>query len=172
MIRSAYGILNRCVPFETMSSQFRLTQVDSSQVINTSQEKKNQTGFTLQRFGATTKNLRTSVNKRFQFLILKKLKKSLETTYSTSWISIFFLLHYSCCLFYEVSCHQTPACEHFNMYTTVKQRAFFSSSAILREEVKYVHTDTDLLAMEKAARGKKDLVLGYVHSLGTQGTRQ
>jgi len=35
--------------------------------------------------------------------------------------------------------------------------------------VKYVHTDTDLLAMEKAARGKKDIVLGYVRSLGTQG---
>ncbi|XP_072230097.1 thioredoxin domain-containing protein 16 [Leuresthes tenuis] len=39
--------------------------------------------------------------------------------------------------------------------------------AILREEVKYVHTDADLLAMEKAARGKKDIVLGYVRSLGT-----
>ncbi|XP_028998135.1 thioredoxin domain-containing protein 16 isoform X2 [Betta splendens] len=43
--------------------------------------------------------------------------------------------------------------------------------AILREEVKYVHTDTDLMAMEKAARGKKDIVLGYVHSLGTQEHR-
>uniref|UniRef100_A0A3Q3FJ86 Thioredoxin domain containing 16 n=1 Tax=Labrus bergylta TaxID=56723 RepID=A0A3Q3FJ86_9LABR len=46
-----------------------------------------------------------------------------------------------------------------------------TSSAILREEVKYVHTDADLLAMEKAARGKKDLVLGYVRSLGTQEHR-
>ncbi|KAA8579536.1 hypothetical protein FQN60_006629 [Etheostoma spectabile] len=43
--------------------------------------------------------------------------------------------------------------------------------AILREEVKYVHTDSDLLAMEKAARGKKDIVLGYVRSLGTQEHR-
>uniref|UniRef100_UPI0037E7B100 thioredoxin domain-containing protein 16 n=1 Tax=Semicossyphus pulcher TaxID=241346 RepID=UPI0037E7B100 len=43
--------------------------------------------------------------------------------------------------------------------------------AILRDEVKYVHTDADLLAMEKAARGKKDLVLGYVRSLGTQEHR-
>ncbi|XP_026218596.1 thioredoxin domain-containing protein 16 isoform X2 [Anabas testudineus] len=43
--------------------------------------------------------------------------------------------------------------------------------AILREEVKYVHTDTDLLAMEKATRGNKDIVLGYVHSLGTQEHR-
>ncbi|XP_036947114.1 thioredoxin domain-containing protein 16 isoform X3 [Acanthopagrus latus] len=43
--------------------------------------------------------------------------------------------------------------------------------AILREEVKYVHTDSDLLAMEKAARGKKDIVLGYVSSLGTQEHR-
>ncbi|XP_041637424.1 thioredoxin domain-containing protein 16 isoform X2 [Cheilinus undulatus] len=43
--------------------------------------------------------------------------------------------------------------------------------AILREEVKYVHTDADLLAMEKAARGRKDLVLGYVLSLGTQEHR-
>ena len=47
-----------------------------------------------------------------------------------------------------------------------------SSSAILRDEVKYVHTDTDLLAMEKAARGKKDIVLGYVRSLGTQGMKK
>lgn len=47
-----------------------------------------------------------------------------------------------------------------------------SSSAILREEVKYVHTDSDLLAMEKAARGKKDIVLGYVSSLGTQGIKR
>ncbi|XP_024918176.1 thioredoxin domain-containing protein 16 isoform X1 [Cynoglossus semilaevis] len=43
--------------------------------------------------------------------------------------------------------------------------------AILREEVKYVHTDADLLAMEKSARGQKDLVLGYVSSLGTQEHR-
>ncbi|XP_034533835.1 thioredoxin domain-containing protein 16 isoform X2 [Notolabrus celidotus] len=43
--------------------------------------------------------------------------------------------------------------------------------AILREEVKYVHTDADLLAMEKASRGKKDLVLGFVRSLGTQEHR-
>ncbi|XP_042369210.1 thioredoxin domain-containing protein 16 [Plectropomus leopardus] len=43
--------------------------------------------------------------------------------------------------------------------------------AILREEVKYVHTDTDLLAMEKAVRGNKDIVLGYVRSLGTQEHR-
>ncbi|KAF3706348.1 Thioredoxin domain-containing protein 16 Precursor [Channa argus] len=43
--------------------------------------------------------------------------------------------------------------------------------AILRDEVKYVHTDTDLLAMEKAARGKKDIVLGYVPSLGTEEHR-
>ncbi|XP_035484357.2 thioredoxin domain-containing protein 16 isoform X1 [Scophthalmus maximus] len=42
---------------------------------------------------------------------------------------------------------------------------------ILREEVKYVHTDADLLAMEKAARGHKDIVLGYVSSLGTQEHR-
>ncbi|XP_069568838.1 thioredoxin domain-containing protein 16 isoform X1 [Brachyistius frenatus] len=43
--------------------------------------------------------------------------------------------------------------------------------AILRDEVKYVHTDADLLAMEKAARGKKDIVLAYVSSLGTQEHR-
>lgn len=43
--------------------------------------------------------------------------------------------------------------------------------AILREEVKYVHTDADLLAMEKAARKRKDMVLGYVSSLGTQEHR-
>lgn len=49
---------------------------------------------------------------------------------------------------------------------------FSSSSAILREEVKYVHTDTDLMITEKAARGKKDIVLGYVLSLGTRGTEK
>ncbi|XP_041821938.1 thioredoxin domain-containing protein 16 [Chelmon rostratus] len=43
--------------------------------------------------------------------------------------------------------------------------------AILREEVKYVHTDGDLLALEKTAKGKKDIVLGYVRSLGTQEHR-
>uniref|UniRef100_A0A8C7YVR0 Thioredoxin domain containing 16 n=1 Tax=Oryzias sinensis TaxID=183150 RepID=A0A8C7YVR0_9TELE len=43
--------------------------------------------------------------------------------------------------------------------------------AILREEVKYVHTDADLLAMERTARGKKDMVLCYVQSLGTQEHR-
>ncbi|XP_062237025.1 thioredoxin domain-containing protein 16 [Platichthys flesus] len=43
--------------------------------------------------------------------------------------------------------------------------------AILREEVRYVHTDADLLAMEKAARGQKNIVLGYVRSLGTQEHR-
>ncbi|KAM8904729.1 thioredoxin domain-containing protein 16 isoform 1-T2 [Spinachia spinachia] len=43
--------------------------------------------------------------------------------------------------------------------------------AILREEIKYVHTETDLLAMEKAARGKKDIALCYVSSLGTQEHR-
>ncbi|KAM7375344.1 hypothetical protein PAMA_014445 [Pampus argenteus] len=43
--------------------------------------------------------------------------------------------------------------------------------AILRDEVKYVHSDADLLAMEKTARGKKDIVLGYVSSLGTQEHR-
>ncbi|XP_037552257.1 thioredoxin domain-containing protein 16 [Nematolebias whitei] len=43
--------------------------------------------------------------------------------------------------------------------------------AILRDEVKYVHTDADLLAMERSAKGKKDIVLGYVHSLGTRDHR-
>uniref|UniRef100_A0A1A8JD98 Thioredoxin domain containing 16 n=3 Tax=Nothobranchius kuhntae TaxID=321403 RepID=A0A1A8JD98_NOTKU len=43
--------------------------------------------------------------------------------------------------------------------------------AILREEVKYVHTDADLLSMERAARGKRDIVLGYVRSLGTREHR-
>lgn len=41
----------------------------------------------------------------------------------------------------------------------------------MREEVKYVHTDTDLMIMEKGAKGKKDIVLGYVLSLGTQGSK-
>lgn len=40
---------------------------------------------------------------------------------------------------------------------------------MLREEVKYVHTDTDLMIMERAARGERDIVLGFVLSLGTQG---
>lgn len=38
--------------------------------------------------------------------------------------------------------------------------------------MKYVHTETDLLIMEKGAKGKKDIVLGYVRSLGTQGSRR
>uniref|UniRef100_A0A3Q4IB36 Thioredoxin domain containing 16 n=1 Tax=Neolamprologus brichardi TaxID=32507 RepID=A0A3Q4IB36_NEOBR len=54
-------------------------------------------------------------------------------------------------------------------HASVLNKRLFSSSAILRDEIKYVHTDADLLAMEKAARGKKDIVLGYVCSLGTQG---
>lgn len=45
----------------------------------------------------------------------------------------------------------------------------FFCSAILREEVKYVHTGSDLMIMEKTARGKKDIVLGYVLGLGTPG---
>lgn len=36
--------------------------------------------------------------------------------------------------------------------------------------MKYVHTDTDLMIMEKGAKGKKNIVLGYVLSLGTQGS--
>ncbi|XP_072319726.1 thioredoxin domain-containing protein 16 [Eucyclogobius newberryi] len=43
--------------------------------------------------------------------------------------------------------------------------------AILRDEVRYVHTDADLLAMEKSVRGMKDIALGYVSSLGTQEHR-
>uniref|UniRef100_H3BX08 Thioredoxin domain containing 16 n=1 Tax=Tetraodon nigroviridis TaxID=99883 RepID=H3BX08_TETNG len=39
--------------------------------------------------------------------------------------------------------------------------------AILREEVKYVHTGSDLMILEKTARGKKDIVVGYPLSLGT-----
>uniref|UniRef100_A0A3Q2XAM6 Thioredoxin domain containing 16 n=1 Tax=Hippocampus comes TaxID=109280 RepID=A0A3Q2XAM6_HIPCM len=47
----------------------------------------------------------------------------------------------------------------------------FPFSAILRDEVKYVHSDADLLVMEKSVRGKKDIVLAYVSSLGTQEHR-
>ncbi|XP_028321761.1 thioredoxin domain-containing protein 16 isoform X2 [Gouania willdenowi] len=39
--------------------------------------------------------------------------------------------------------------------------------AVLRDEVKYVHTDADLVALEKSCRGRKDMVLGYVSSLGS-----
>ncbi|KAK7893400.1 hypothetical protein WMY93_022552 [Mugilogobius chulae] len=45
------------------------------------------------------------------------------------------------------------------------------SECILRDEVRYVHTDADLLAMEKSVKGIKDIVLGYVSSLGTQEHR-
>lgn len=45
----------------------------------------------------------------------------------------------------------------------------FFCSAILREEVKYVHTGSDLMILEKTARGKKNIVLGYLLSLGTAG---
>ncbi|XP_061539352.1 thioredoxin domain-containing protein 16 isoform X3 [Phycodurus eques] len=47
----------------------------------------------------------------------------------------------------------------------------FLFSAILRDEVKYVHSDADLFVMEKSVRGKKDIVLAYVSSLGTQEHR-
>lgn len=60
----------------------------------------------------------------------------------------------------------------FRFNRRLKPRVFSSSSAILREEVKYVHTDTDLMITERAARGKKDIVLGYVLSLGTRGAEQ
>ncbi|XP_061128390.1 thioredoxin domain-containing protein 16 isoform X1 [Syngnathus typhle] len=43
--------------------------------------------------------------------------------------------------------------------------------AILRDEVKYVHSDADLSVMEKSVKGKKDIVLSYVNSLGTQEHR-
>uniref|UniRef100_A0AAV2LB15 Thioredoxin domain-containing protein n=1 Tax=Knipowitschia caucasica TaxID=637954 RepID=A0AAV2LB15_KNICA len=43
--------------------------------------------------------------------------------------------------------------------------------AILRDEVRYVHTETDLLAMEKSVMGLKDIVLAYVSSLGTEEHR-
>ncbi|KAJ0009289.1 hypothetical protein NQD34_000991 [Periophthalmus magnuspinnatus] len=43
--------------------------------------------------------------------------------------------------------------------------------AILRDEVRYVHTDADLSAMEKSVKGKKDIVLCYVSSLGTREHR-
>lgn len=45
-------------------------------------------------------------------------------------------------------------------------------SAILHEEVKYVHTGSDLMIMEKTAKGKKDIVLGYILSLGTPGMKR
>lgn len=45
------------------------------------------------------------------------------------------------------------------------------SSALLHEEVKYVHTGSDLMIMEKTAKGKKDIVLGYILSLGTPGMK-
>lgn len=48
----------------------------------------------------------------------------------------------------------------------------FFCSAILREEVKYVHTDRELMIMEKTARGKKDIVLGYIIRLGTPGIKR
>ncbi|XP_054479775.1 thioredoxin domain-containing protein 16 [Anoplopoma fimbria] len=61
----------------------------------------------------------------------------------------------------------------FNLDTVFDVNSIVSEVlfAILREEIKYVHTETDLLAMEKAARGKKDIALGYVSSLGTKEHR-
>ncbi|KAJ0062298.1 hypothetical protein NL108_007510 [Boleophthalmus pectinirostris] len=61
----------------------------------------------------------------------------------------------------------------FNLDTVFDVNAIVSEVlfAILRDEVRYVHTDTDLLAMEKSVKGKKDIVLGYVSSLGTQEHR-
>uniref|UniRef100_A0A667X906 Thioredoxin domain containing 16 n=1 Tax=Myripristis murdjan TaxID=586833 RepID=A0A667X906_9TELE len=43
--------------------------------------------------------------------------------------------------------------------------------AILFDEVRYVQSDADLQALERMAKGKTDLVLGYVQMLGTQEHR-
>ncbi|KAM4602145.1 thioredoxin domain-containing protein 16 [Polymixia lowei] len=43
--------------------------------------------------------------------------------------------------------------------------------AILFDEVRYVQSDADLQALERTARGKTDMVLGYVQMLGTQEHR-
>ncbi|XP_034409978.1 thioredoxin domain-containing protein 16 [Cyclopterus lumpus] len=57
----------------------------------------------------------------------------------------------------------------FNLDTVFDVNSIVSEVlfSILREEIKYVHTESDLLAMEKAARGKKNIALGYVSNLGT-----
>ena len=44
-------------------------------------------------------------------------------------------------------------------------------SAILFDEVRYVQSDADLQALERTARGKTDIVLGYIQMLGTPGTQ-
>ncbi|XP_056157101.1 thioredoxin domain-containing protein 16 [Lampris incognitus] len=43
--------------------------------------------------------------------------------------------------------------------------------AILFDELRYVWSDADLQALERTARGKTDMVLGYVQMLGTQEHR-
>ncbi|XP_056286944.1 thioredoxin domain-containing protein 16 isoform X2 [Pseudoliparis swirei] len=61
----------------------------------------------------------------------------------------------------------------FNLNTVFSVNSIVSEVlfAILREEIKYIHTESDLLALENAARGKKDVALGYVSSLGSQEHR-
>lgn len=43
------------------------------------------------------------------------------------------------------------------------------SSTVLFDEVRYVHTVAELLAVERAAKGRLDVVLGHVQLLGLPG---
>ena len=40
---------------------------------------------------------------------------------------------------------------------------------MLFREVRYVHTPAELLAVERAAKGKMDIVMGHVQVLGLPG---
>lgn len=53
---------------------------------------------------------------------------------------------------------------HFNLFW----HPFFCR-VILRDEIKYVQMDGELMMKEKAAIGRKDIVVGYVHSPGSPG---
>ncbi|KAF7664167.1 hypothetical protein LDENG_00187100 [Lucifuga dentata] len=63
--------------------------------------------------------------------------------------------------------------KRFDVDTVFDVNAIVSHAlfAILFDEVRYVQSDADLQALERTARGKMDMVLGYVHMLGTQEHR-
>lgn len=47
-----------------------------------------------------------------------------------------------------------------------------SLSTVLFDEVRYVHTVAELQSVERAAKGKADIVLGHVQVLGLPGKVQ
>ena len=74
--------IDRCVPFKIMSNQLNLPQVDSNQVVETSQGWSMETGFTWAQLSLIDKGLNTYVNKVLLFfLLLIHLQRFLKTCF-------------------------------------------------------------------------------------------